>query len=277
MLTVPKFAIECFERASRTKVSAYSSSPLFTAALRWRIHDFRPCGETKRSLHAECQAFDCRDARRSAWRYPVGGVKICHSGLLEWFVPLFHDRQLLCFLTAGLRRPPRRMPSDIPLISAVPLLTPVSAAEVPETTEDEVRNVMELMRMLAARLTLWHDEMMAADFRESEMPRADIIRCLIEREGCRGLDLAALARFLHLTPSRTAHLVREETGASFTDLLRRSRTGFALTLLRDTALPIQEVAKRSGFGSAAQFHRAFRREFSLTPLAYRKQLQSRGA
>ena len=270
MLTIPEFAIACFEQASHTKVSAYPASPLFTAAIRWRIHDFRPCAVVKQTRHAECMAFDSRSARSTAWRYPAGGIKLCHAGLLEWFVPVFHDRQMLCFLTAGLRRPPRRMPGDLPLYAAEPRPQPSAAAEVPETNEEEMRNVLELLRMLGARLAQWHTEMMAADFRESEMPRAAAIRCLVGREGCRGLDLAGLAEFLHLTPSRTAHLVKEETGESFTDLVRHSRCGFAATLLRGTALPIPEIAKRSGFGSTAQFHRAFRREFEVSPLVFRK-------
>ena len=102
------------------------------------------------------------------------------------------------------------------------------------------------------------------------MSRSEFIRCLISREGCRGLTLKKMARLMNLSPSRTAHVVKEETGESFSDMLRRCKNNFAATLLRDTNFTISEVAERCGFGSTSQFHRSFRQEFGTSPLAYRK-------
>ena len=41
-------------------------------------------------------------------------------------------------------------------------------------------------------------------------------------------------------------------------------------LLRETRLPLAEVARRSGFRTAEYLATAFRREFGVSPAAYRK-------
>ena len=45
-------------------------------------------------------------------------------------------------------------------------------------------------------------------------------------------------------------------------------------LLNHTALPILDVALRSGFGEISHFHRSFRERFKMTPLKYRKQCEA---
>jgi transcriptional regulator GlxA family with amidase domain len=41
-------------------------------------------------------------------------------------------------------------------------------------------------------------------------------------------------------------------------------------MLRDTTLPISEVAERTGFGDATNFGRAFRKSVGQLPSEYRK-------
>ncbi len=65
-------------------------------------------------------------------------------------------------------------------------------------------------------------------------------------------------------------LFRRVCGTSVMAYLNSVRMEVAAALLRDTELPIGDIAVRSGFSDEAYFSRAFRKRYSLSPLAYRK-------
>lgn len=52
--------------------------------------------------------------------------------------------------------------------------------------------------------------------------------------------------------------------------LNRIRLDVAASLLRNTELPVFDIALRAGFSDESYFGRAFKKRFSLPPLAYRK-------
>jgi AraC-like DNA-binding protein len=82
-------------------------------------------------------------------------------------------------------------------------------------------------------------------------------------------SLAGLARQLELSRRQTARLVRSETGSSFRELKTAARLQRAQKLLLTSELSILEVALRSGWNSASQFHDAFRRRLGVTPARFR--------
>ena len=83
------------------------------------------------------------------------------------------------------------------------------------------------------------------------------------------LDLAAEAAGM-TRRSFTRHL-RVQTGQSFGDWLMQRRIAQACELLERTALPIDIVADKSGFGSAANLRTHFVRHVGLPPSNWRAQ------
>ena len=63
---------------------------------------------------------------------------------------------------------------------------------------------------------------------------------------------------------------REETGTTPLQWLLSRRVLEARRLLEETDLPIDEIAWRSGFGTAASLREHFRRATSTSPSAYRR-------
>jgi transcriptional regulator GlxA family with amidase domain len=69
-------------------------------------------------------------------------------------------------------------------------------------------------------------------------------------------------------PTLRRHL--EDEGVTFSGVLDAVRWRRAGRLLRDTSMPIWEVAAATGFSNGATFHRAFRRATGTSPAIYRQ-------
>lgn len=88
------------------------------------------------------------------------------------------------------------------------------------------------------------------------------------------LSLADAAAAANLSPNYLAHLVKKETGRSFTDLVYERRMEKAQELLVHTTMRISEVAEAVGFQDEAYFARRFSRRFKMPPTSYRRKAAS---
>jgi transcriptional regulator GlxA family with amidase domain len=84
------------------------------------------------------------------------------------------------------------------------------------------------------------------------------------------LDVAAMSRHAGVSPRTFARRFREETGTTPLQWLLGRRVLEAQRLLEESDLPIDEVAWRAGFGTAASLREHFRRATATTPTAYRR-------
>jgi transcriptional regulator GlxA family with amidase domain len=84
------------------------------------------------------------------------------------------------------------------------------------------------------------------------------------------LDVAAMARHAGVSPRTFARRVREETGTTPLRWLLSQRVLEARRLLEASDLPIDDVAWRAGFGTAASLREHFRRATATTPTGYRR-------
>jgi transcriptional regulator GlxA family with amidase domain len=84
------------------------------------------------------------------------------------------------------------------------------------------------------------------------------------------LDVAAMSRHAGVSPRTFARRFREETGTTPLQWLLGRRVLEARRLLEESGLPVEAVAWRCGFGSAASLREHFRRATATTPTAYRR-------
>jgi transcriptional regulator GlxA family with amidase domain len=80
----------------------------------------------------------------------------------------------------------------------------------------------------------------------------------------------ALAARAHMSPRTFARRFRAVTGTTPHQWLLSQRILFAQRLLETTDEPIELIASRAGFGSAANLRHHFGREVDASPLAYRR-------
>lgn len=83
--------------------------------------------------------------------------------------------------------------------------------------------------------------------------------------------VADYAATLGVTPTHLTRCCRQTCGRSALGLLNERIHFEACTLLRDTARPVQEIAKSLGFRSAAYFTRSFQSRAGKTPSDFRRQ------
>ncbi|ADG74120.1 transcriptional regulator, AraC family [Cellulomonas flavigena DSM 20109] len=84
------------------------------------------------------------------------------------------------------------------------------------------------------------------------------------------LGVPALASRALMSERTFARRFRAETGATPAAWVARQRVARAQELLERTDAPVDEVARRSGFGTAALLRHHFARTLGTTPLAYRR-------
>ena len=85
-----------------------------------------------------------------------------------------------------------------------------------------------------------------------------------------GATLRDMAADFHYSPEYTSRMIKQATGQTFIQLLTRIRLENAEQLLRDTALPVADIAAAVGYESSEHFIRTFRRHTGETPSTYRQ-------
>ena len=88
------------------------------------------------------------------------------------------------------------------------------------------------------------------------------------------LDVAAMSSHAGVSPRTFARRFREETGTTPLQWLLAQRVLEARRLLEESELPVEAVAWRCGFGSAASLRDHFRRATATTPTSYRRAFQT---
>lgn len=274
---IPQHAVRAFERLSGLEVTIHD--------LRGRLWPFvGPEHFEHRSFF--CKALKARDDNQWCYEFDVyrihdyvrihgsGGVKYCHGGLLEWFTPLPLDDTEPAILFAGPKVATGRVPSGALCdenTSACDWKTD-STPDVELVTLDSC--VLEALRSIACRLHMWYQDYLQQGQAGAGVPRGararrDLIRGLVAHRHTSDLHVRDLAATLNLSESRTAHLVQEEMGASFGELVTEARIRTAAGLLRHSYMTVVEVAQRSGFPDVSHFHRVFKRRMNVTPQQYR--------
>lgn len=111
---------------------------------------------------------------------------------------------------------------------------------------------------------------------EAEIPKGEGLADRVQahlaqalRDESAPLTIAATARFLGLSERSFQRALAQE-GAVFRDILGGVRREAAERLLKDSSLPVAEIAARLGYSEAAAFVRAFSRWHGCSPAQWRK-------
>ncbi|HHV60284.1 MAG TPA: AraC family transcriptional regulator [Clostridiaceae bacterium] len=86
------------------------------------------------------------------------------------------------------------------------------------------------------------------------------------------LKLENLAKKFYFSPFYLCKMFKQVTGFSFTEYLNSVRIKESQKLLRETSLPISEIACKVGYDNLTHYGRVFKEISGTTPTGYRKNL-----
>lgn len=121
------------------------------------------------------------------------------------------------------------------------------------------------------------DEMLAENnelgrrHEESPAELAERIMTYIRHNYASSIDLSSLANQFHFSAAYLSKIFKDYAGISPGRYLRDCRMFMAKKLLRDTALPIKEVAEKVGYPDHVHFSKSFKSVTGYTPAVYREQ------
>lgn len=95
------------------------------------------------------------------------------------------------------------------------------------------------------------------------------IRKYLDNSFHENIHRESLAKRFSITPAYLSQLFKQKTNLSFIDYLTNCRLEFAKYLLRNTDIPVYQVADQSGFQNYVHFVRRFRECCGMPPGKYR--------
>jgi len=84
------------------------------------------------------------------------------------------------------------------------------------------------------------------------------------------LSLNQIADELNLSPIYVSRLYKQQTMTAIVDVIMDVRMQEVCRLLKESDLSVSDIAEMTGFTSSSYLHRMFKRNFSITPMEYRR-------
>jgi AraC-like DNA-binding protein len=113
-----------------------------------------------------------------------------------------------------------------------------------------------------------HDLAHPPDRREAMLR---VVRQFAQENLGRSYGVEEIARRFDLSRSHFSHRFRAATGLAPAAYVLEIRLAEVRRRLRETAAPLKDIASRTGFADANHLCKAFRRQYHLSPGAYRRQ------
>lgn len=104
-----------------------------------------------------------------------------------------------------------------------------------------------------------------------------ILAAIHEEAQSPSLRITALAVRMRLSRNHLGRIVKQSTGDSYPQYLRKVRVELACRHLIDHGKSVKEVAASAGFRSTAALDHAFKKVLGISPVAYRRALPARQA
>lgn len=89
------------------------------------------------------------------------------------------------------------------------------------------------------------------------------------------ISLADVAQHICLSTRQVSRIIAKEYGCSFADLVANKKLTSAEMLIKNTNIPVGEIAAQANLGSANYFYTLFKKHYGISPLQYRKRYRNK--
>ncbi len=129
--------------------------------------------------------------------------------------------------------------------------------------EDIIKSSIAALVAAANQAAQWEN---ASEGREERM--VDILNYI--QQHYRDVTLAGLAESFHLSAPYLSKYIREQSGETFQENVKKVRLGRAKILLRESTKNVETISADVGYENVEHFNRLFKRMFGMTPVQYRQ-------
>ena len=190
----------------------------------------------------------------------------CHAGLYECIVPIVVEGDILGFIGFGQIRGEDSDREQALCGASGKRRRALEAAydELPVMEKETIAAAAHVLKACAGY------EELKQQLREAQMRPAELIDHYITLHIGEDLGVEALRRVARCSRRELYRLVEEAHGCTPAELVRGRRLERACSLLRNTALPITEIAEACGISDYNYFSKIFRQSEGVSPREYRK-------
>ncbi len=96
------------------------------------------------------------------------------------------------------------------------------------------------------------------------------------RQNFRTATLKSVAEKFYLSPAYLSTTIKNQTGFTFSSILRRLKMESAADLLTTTDMKVKQICDSVGYSDTTQFIKTFKAYYGTTPLKHRQTYQQRG-
>lgn len=83
------------------------------------------------------------------------------------------------------------------------------------------------------------------------------------------VDIETLSRTFNYNKDYFNRLIKENTGKTYSEYLQEIRLGEATNELRQSSLPVEDIARRVGYNNIGYFYKIFKKYYGMTPAEFR--------
>ncbi len=202
----------------------------------------------------------------------------CFTGLCESAVPVQVGEKIIGFLQTGqvaLRKPTaaqfRKITKQLLDWGVTVDLRKLEDAYYHSRclAPQQYAAMVNLLETFAKHLSLMANQIVVQE-EETESPLVHRARAYILANQADPIDLAKVARAMHVSTFYFCKMFKKSTGVTFTEYLSRVRVEKAKNLLLNPHLRVSEIAYDVGFQSLTHFNRVFRQVVGQSPSEYRE-------
>jgi len=266
-------ALSCFEKNTDLRITIHDLHNQLTSQLNYSrfCHSHSMCSRVKNSKKAKkCIAFEIDYFHSNAASYPKGRLHRCHAGVVEMALPVFENKVLIFVLYVGPFNLKDHSLLDYDGVDVHFKENKKVEDEINLESKEQLSYFWECLYQLAARLRCYVKDESGVLPPNNSMLRKVAIQRFIDIHHNENLQLKDLAKYLHLSPERCRHVVQEECGLNFSELLRKVRIKTACSLLSNTDYPLNVIAENCGLKDLSGFSRAFQKIMNNTPAKWRR-------
>jgi len=156
------------------------------------------------------------------------------------------------------------------------LLKPINPDELLETTKRAIEEIKHertkeeiISRYETVKGSMTTSERILNSFSSCSKTVLEMLKYIAENYNSQ-VSLNILAERYHFNPVYLSHLIKKETGYSFSEILLSIRLINAAQLIWHTKEKIGAICDHVGFKDQRYFSQVFKKVFGMTPLEYRK-------